>query len=291
MTTRRPPSRHPFRLLAAVGVALAVVLVPGVAWADGGAGIPSPPPNPLNGLTNTLGGLLGGNLPDPTGGTDPASPSTATADDPPTLPPPPPQLAALLQQLQQHSQISPDCVNGVLQDVQLIISDIPATLQDLLAQLAAGLQQGGGSLGQLVPLGTPQPDGSQVLTLPVAQPASSSGTGAVAIGSPSDLQNSQLADDIQKLVKDFTYNCLPKPALPTTGTAPTPAPPTPAPQNPVTPAAQPVQYPGYAPTGGSGPAPPAGPVPLSALCAAVLLLSGAGVAASRMRSRAPRSRG
>jgi hypothetical protein len=311
---RRSPIRglRGSRVLVSAVLAVALGLLPGVARAEDGGGLGSDSLGGLTGgltgeggggaadaVTGAVGGLLDGGSGAGAGsgtgsGTGSGSGSqTGTGSGPSapvTVPDAPPELQELLKQLAGALQISPDCVDGVLEGVQVLIGDLtelPQDVQDLLPQLATALQEGGDGLGKTIPLGSLRPGGGK-LTLPALDP-SSSGTGTIAIASPDKLTDSSLADDLQALLMTFQYDCLPQqepatppsdggdsdPTTPVSGDAPTPA--------------QSVSYPGYAPTG-AGPVVPAGGVPLAAL-GGIVLLSGVGAGGYRMYSRAVRAHG
>ena len=274
--------RKPLRLLLPVVVLGAVVLVPGVALADGDA-------NPAEGLLSqvptTTDGLTG------TGTTGDATP-VLPADTPvpcitPGLPPgctpvggggttPPPQLdpeqlRALLLQVGTGAGFSEDCVNGVFNDF-LDIIDAVATgqddLQQLLTDLVTAVQSGGSGFDQ------------------------------------NTLTQSRLARALQNLADTLQAKCKPgapggtttppaggahytppsspaytAPAAATTSTTPPAA----------APVAQPAGYLGYAPTGGD-PEGDTNPVPLAAM-GGVVLLSAVGATGCRLWTRGARSRG
>jgi hypothetical protein len=309
LSNRRPSSPGPRarRSLVATGLAAAVVLVPGTARADTDPGtdpagaLTTGLTDGLDTVTGALSGAAGGSGGMTTGGTTatgggtaasgtPGLPGTAAGDLPGAA-----QLQQLFDQLAGALQISPKCSDGVLQGVQMVVTDLtqlPQQLQDLLGRLSGVLQQGPGDLGRVVPLGGLADGGS--LTLPAADPASS-GAATVGIGDADQFGDVPLTDDLQALLKTVVYDCLPHPsaASPTTEAVDSPAPEpaaAPAPAAAGAPVAQQaVSYPGYAPTGGV-PADSSGGVP-PAVLGGVVLLGAAGAAGYRMSSRAARSRG
>src|SRR6185312_8820585 len=101
--------------------------------------------------------------------------------------------------------------------------------------------------------------------------------GALQSGDPStladELQNNDVGQALTGLATTLTEKCMPSPP-PAPGSHTTPPPPAAAPV--AAPAAQPVSYPGYAPTGGT-PEESSSPVPLAVL-GGVVLLSGVGAA-------------
>lgn len=107
---------------------------------------------------------------------------------------------------------------------------------------------------------------------------------------PSELP---VVTDLQQLVTDLQQKCAPAPQ---TSTPPPPPPAGNQPQQPVqaaaAPVAQPVSYPGYAPTGSIAPQQEertGGEEPLAALGGVLVLVSGAAVIATRLRTRAARA--
>ncbi|MGY1774553.1 hypothetical protein ACI8AV_01730 [Geodermatophilus sp. SYSU D00804] len=278
-SARRSPSRRPrgHRALLVAGLVAAAVAVPGVATAAPGG----PPADPLEGVVTTLEQAVtgqGGDAAEP-----PALPGTGALPLPgadqevPAEPAPaeqgpvPPLPEALVQGLQ--SALTPlgvpeHCVQGVADGVQGLLDGVLS--QDPAAaveELVTGLQ------GALTGLASGRP--------PALDPAT--------LGSAAE----QVAADVEELIAAFQA-CLP--ALPETPEPPAPAPePTPTPEAPhaapvAAPVAdQPVQYLGYAPTGGDEGVETEGPgavVPLAALGGALLVGGGAGAAVSRARSRA-----
>jgi hypothetical protein len=269
----RRPFRKPLRLLVPAVVLGAVVLVPGVASADGD--------DPIGTVTTQLqdaAGQLGGSGTETPGGTptlpgNPVIPSGEEGDDGPTGGTPPagglPDDSSLRDAFIQALGplgISEDCVNGVFDGFENVITALqnsdPQQLPDLLNQLVGALQSGDPS--------------------------------AVA----DDLQNNDLGQALQDLATTLKEKCMPTPP-PAGGSHTNPPPPAaaqpvvpaaqPAPPAAAAPVAQPVSYPGYAPTGGT-PEESSSPVPLAVL-GGVVLLSGVGAAGYRMSSRAARSRG
>jgi hypothetical protein len=269
----RRPFRKPLRLLVPTVLAGAVVLVPGVAFASNDDPT-APVANQVRGAldqvagggTNTASGSDPVTIPaspiDPAqGGTD-GGPDGGT----PSLPSPPDDSAlrdAFIKALAPLG-ISADCVNGVFDGFQNVLDALqnsdPQQLPDLLNQLVGALQNGGQGFD------------------------------------PSSLSDNDVATALQGLATTLQEKCMPAP--PTAGGSHNPPPPAasqpvvpaahPAPAA-AAPAAQPVSYPGYAPTGGT-PEQSSSPVPLAVL-GGVVLLSGVGAAGYRMSTRAARSRG
>ncbi|MGY1780923.1 hypothetical protein [Geodermatophilus sp. SYSU D01036] len=237
------------------------------------------PTDPLEGVVTTLEQAVtgqGGDAAEPpappgtgalplpgAGQEEPAEPAPAEEGPVPPLP------DALVQGLQ--SALTPlgvpeHCVQGVADGVQDLLNGVVS--QDPAAavqELVAGLQ------GALTGLASGQP--------PALDPA--------ALGSAAE----QVAADVEALLAAFQA-CLP--ALPEAPEPPAPAP-GPAPEAPhaapvaAPVAGQPVQYPGYAPTGGDEGVETQGPgavLPPAALGGALLVAGGAGAAVSRARSRA-----
>ena len=273
---------------AVLVVAVAVVaLLPGVAWAGDGSGLPAPPTDQLGSVTGAAGTLLGG-----TAGGQNSAPGVAAPNADPAqgagtqqttqsspLPPPPSQLdPSQLQQLLAALGISQDCSAAVQKDLQQTIQDLPATVQAIIDAIVSQLPAG--PLPNPTSLTDPQTGATVIMkSLGNGQPPT------FTAPKPPDLP---IAKDLQQLVDDLQKKCQPSlPTQPPSGGSPLPPPPqqpVSAPQPPPAPAAQPVSYPGYAPTG----APPvhsAGGVPLAAL-AGIVLLSAAGAASYRMVFRA-----
>ncbi|MGY1831045.1 hypothetical protein ACI8AA_11560 [Geodermatophilus sp. SYSU D01180] len=275
-SARRSPSRRPRgrRALLVAGLVAAAVATPGVAAAAPG----DAPTDPLEDVVTTLEQAVTGQGGDAT--EPPAPPGTGALPLPgagqeaPAGPAPaeegpvPPLPEALVQGLQ--SALTPlgvpeHCVQGVADGVQDLLNGVLS--QDPAAavqELAAGLQ------GALTGLASGQP--------PALDPAVL-GSGAADV-----------AADVEALLAAFQA-CLP--ALPEAPEPPAPAPePTPGAPHAAPVAApvaeQPVQYLGYAPTGGDEGVESDGPgavVPLAAL-GGLLVAGGAGAAVSRARSRA-----
>ena len=266
--TRRPRSR---RALLVTGLAAAAVAVPGVAAAAPG----DVPANPLEDVVTTLEQAVTGQ-----GGEGAAGPPSLPGTPPPAteeagepapeeegpVPAPPPELVQGLQSALTPLGVPADCVQGVADGVRGLLDGVLA--QDPAAaveELVAGLQ------GALTGLASGQSPAFDPATL---------GSGA-----------EQVAADVEALLAAFSA-CLP--ALPTAPEAPAPAHEAPPPAAPAAApvAAQPVQYLGYAPTGGdaaadaaAGPG-DAGSVPLAVLGGGVLVAGATGAAVSRVRSRA-----
>jgi hypothetical protein len=237
------PPRRSRRLLLCGLTAAALIGVPGVARAD----------TPLDPVTQQLEGA-GQDLVDAVTGSSPASGAgslgdvlpgagtgTGTGTDPgapvdaggaaSSLDPA--QAQVLLGQL----GVSPECATAIQADVEALVASVPATVEDLAAQLQTGLTDA---------LESPpsSPEAFQTLLMGAIGQAS---TAVDPAGLP-------VLTAVQDLVTDFLATCLPKPAAaaPTTDapvasavqSTPTPV----AAPAPTTPAA-PVAYLGYAPTG------------------------------------------
>jgi len=283
--SRRPrPTRATWALLVA-GLAAAGVLVPSAARADDGnplAPVTDPVQSVVGGVTGQTGGgggTSGASQPGTQNQTqqDPAGTVVPGAGSTPTLPPLDlSQLNALLTQL----GISQKCSTAVEKDLTQTVSDIPATAEQLVQEIVGQLQSGGGDLQAV--LQDPQ-NGQQVLMKLVQEGQAT--VPELTSTSPDELA---LVQDLQQLLTDLLTTCQPAP--------PTTAPASPASQAPAAPAApvaaQPVSYPGYAPTGGTGPADD-GPAPavLAGMGAVLLLAGGAGTVRYRVRSREARQKG
>ena len=294
MSLRRsptPPRRG--RALLVCGVAAALVVVPGTAFAD------SPPSDPVGGLVAGLGGAVGdltGSLPGgssaPTSSSAPAPVSGAapTAADAAADPLDPAQLTGLLGQLLGGLPAGgvpngglpagglPDvqaCATAITADLEAVLTALPASLTEVLEGLDT-------TLGELA---EDPADGGQVLAGGLIE--------LLGGGAESDLEQPAVLAALEKLVADFFAECLP--ALPTAPAVTAPvvapaAPTTPPTVAPVatTPAQPAVQYLGYAPTGGA-PQDRSSSVPLLVLGVA-LLLAVSGVIGVQARARALRSR-
>jgi hypothetical protein len=290
--SRRPVSRRSLARGAALAVALVVAVLPGVAWAGDGSGLPTPPTDPLGSVAGSVGSVLGGSTP---GGqasgpgaaapnADPA-PNAGTQQTSPSLPAPPSPLdPSQLQQLLAALGISEDCSAAVQKDLQNLIADLPASVQAIIDAIVSQLPSG--PLPNPVQLTDPQSGATVIMkSLGNGQPPT------FTAPKPPDLP---IAKDLQQLVDDLQNKCKPSlPSNPPSGGSQLPPPQqqqpisAPQPQAPA-PAAQPVSYPGYAPTG-APPVDPSDDVPLAVL-AAIALLSAAGALSYRMVFRAgPRS--
>ena len=221
--------------------AAALIGAPGVARAD----------TPLDPVTQQLEGA-GQDLVDAVAGDSPASgagslgdvlPGTGTGTRP--VPGAPvgaggatsPLIRPRRRSCSASSGISPECATAIQADVEALVASVPATVEELAAQLRAGLTDA---------LQSPpsSPEALQALLMGAIGQAS---TAADPDGLP-------VLTAVQDLVTDFLATCLPQPAAaaPTTDAPVAPAvqsTPTPvAAPAPTTPAA-PVAYLGYAPTG------------------------------------------
>ncbi|CCG01489.1 hypothetical protein [Blastococcus saxobsidens] len=259
------------QVLATSGLTAALVVVPGLARAEEPA-LPGAVPVPVAEVVEeeVADAVGGGALP----GTDSTAPGGTEEPAPAPSPEVPPELGAALRQLAAALRLPDECVDGISQSVDLIVGGliaIPAEFEALVAELRAALQGAAAGGG---PEGLPDLAGQlrQILA------------GAAA---PAVVADSSIVEGLELLAETLPA-CMPTlPAAPPEPPQP-PAPPAPAP--PAAPApqpvAQPVVYPGYAPTGadddGDGDAP-------AALAGALALLAGAGAAAYRRQWRAVRS--
>jgi hypothetical protein len=276
-----PPRRS--RRLLVCGMTAALLVVPGVAHAEGSTDPLGSARSQMEGITQDLQNGLGLDgagdaklpLPTPGAGTGTGTGGTGgtggagTSTEPSTGTTPsldPSQLQALLTAL----QVSPECVSAISDDLQAVLTSVPATIEALVGQLQTGL--------------------TDALAAPPTSPTEFQGFLMGLIGQVADPgvdpEGLPVVGAVQALVGDFLASCLPE--LPTA--APTTTAPVPAAQTSAAPVAAPaatalaapVAYPGYAPTG--APADPSGPsAPLLAL-GGVLLLAG-GLAGTWMRLR------
>ncbi|MGY1796242.1 hypothetical protein ACI796_19920 [Geodermatophilus sp. SYSU D00525] len=250
-----------------------MVATPGVAAAAPG----DAPADPLGEVVTTLGQTVTGQgdapadppvLPGtdavPPPGVDQEGPSEPASAEEGPVPPLPEALVQGLQSALTPLGVPEHCVQGVADRVQDLLDGVLA--QDPAAavqELATGLQRA------LTGLAAGQP--------PALDPAVL-GAGAADV-----------AADVEALIAAFEA-CLPAPPEAPEPPAPGPAPEAPHAAPAAAPAAQqPVQYLGYAPTGGDEGVETEGPgaaVPLAALGGALLVAGGAGAAVSRARSRA-----
>lgn len=195
-----------------------------------------------------------------------------------------PALDEILEELGAALGLSEECVTGVQEALATTaggLTGLPAELQALLAQFETGLQAA---------LESQDPAALEAFLDEVF------GTGDEPEDAPLPLGQKILVG-LEELVATLPA-CLPAPPeggekpTPTTppAAAPTHEPPaaTPAPHTPA-PAAQPVAYLGYAPTGAGSARADDASVPLSALGGGLVLLA-AGAAGYGMRGRAVRTR-
>ncbi|MGY2083067.1 hypothetical protein [Blastococcus sp. SYSU DS0539] len=285
----RSPRPRGRRALAVSGMAAALVVVPGLAWADEAA-----PPGPLPPVTDLLGGLTGGaggagdagGLPGLPGGDAGPLPGLPGGDagplpggdaggdgaaDPGAGPEVPLELPAefesALRELAAALHLPEECVDGVTQSLELLaggLAELPAELEALVGELQGALEG----------LAAGGPDGLLGL-----------GEQLQEVLDPATLQESSIVEGLTLLAETLP-GCVP--ALPAEQPpADTPEPHVPAaPAPPVAePVAHPVVYPGYAPTGAGDDGADVLPV---ALGSALLLAAGtgAGVAAYRRQWRA-----
>jgi hypothetical protein len=293
------PSRPSRRLAVCGGLTAALLVVPGIAHAEG----PAAPTDPLTGVSGQMGatvqdlatsvtggdleggaGQLGTVLPGAgagagnggsgsgtDGGTGSGTETGPAAAAAPELDPA--QLTALLAGL----GVSADCAPAIQEDLQLTLASIPATVQQVVTELGDNLSK----------LQADPANGAALLQDALTE---LTGGAAAAPGAPTGVP---LVDALQQLVTDFVTVCLPEPEA---GTTPPPVAPvapvvqqsSPVPAAAPETAAAPVAYLGYAPTG--APADSGSGAPLLALGGA-LLLSGGGTATWMRSRRAASSRG
>lgn len=268
MVLHRSPARpaRRGRGLLAAGLVAAVVLVPGTAWAEDDPALPTD-------VAATL---------DEAGGTDGGGDEAATTTTPsePAFEVPP-ELVAAFGELAAQGGFSEDCVNGVVAALELIgngLAALPAELEALVTDLVGAVQasieaQEPGPLEEFLTGLQPSEEGSDEPPTPIG--------GDIVAG-------------LELLATTLSEDCAPAPAAPTTPTPPaggnrdaghTPAyTPPHTPHAPAPPAAQPVVYPGYAPTGAER---DAGGLPLAAVGAPLALTAG-GAAWTGRRWRAAR---
>ncbi|MGY1988115.1 hypothetical protein ACI792_18005 [Blastococcus sp. SYSU DS0669] len=263
--TGRPRGR---RALVASGLAAALVAVPGLARAD-------EPADPLQPVTDILEGVVGdGSVPVvPEAPGLPGAPAEEGAEpgdddgEPDVDPVPavavPAELEAALQQLAAALGLPESCVTGIVDSVELVAEGlvaVPVELVDVVADLRDALEgvAGGGGLEGLLGLGEEL-------------------QGAL---DPALVSDSAVVEGLQLLAETLP-TCVP--ALPAEEEPPAPSPdPAPAVPAPVEhPVAQPVTYPGYAPTGAEQ---EDDGVPRALGALALAVVAGAG-SAGRLRSR------
>lgn len=266
MVLLRPPTgRRPGRrALPALGLAAALVLVPGTAWAEGDPALP--------------GEVTGAPEGDRTAEADATRPTTptSTAEEPPAFEFPP-ELVAALEELAAQAGISPACVTGVVDSVELVgtgIVGLPGELQVLVTDLGAAVQEA-------VDSQDPAPVQEFLERLAPSQEGEDA---ALSVGEDIAAGLQQLADT---LASDA---CRPAPPAPPGGppAGPQPAAAVPPPAPPAPPApAQPVVYPGYAPTGADG---DDGGLPLGAVGVALTATAAGAVWTGRRWRAAPDGR-
>jgi hypothetical protein len=278
------PSPRGLLALVAGGLTLGLVLLPSTAWAGDES-----PTDPLGGVPDAVGDVLGdtpvgdlpGNLPAlPDGGGTPEDPPAAPApqggDDGGAPPLDPSAIEDLLAGLQAQGPFPEGCAEGVQAAIEKLVTDLTtppeppdqATLEQFLGDLESGLDD--------LQAGTPP-------TLP----------------DPAEYGFPDLAGDVEGILTALQA-CIPAsetPGPPTQNPPPSggsPAgysPPPAAPGPPAAPQA-PVVYPGYAPTGAVHPAQQPGETGGLVFVGAVVLLAGAGAAGYRVvRTRAARGEG
>ena len=275
---------------AVLALLAAVFLVPGIARAD--TPIPTLPTPPGGDPVGSLVGGLTGNPP-PTTPADPSVQQQASQSDATTsgeqsgLPAQPSLDASQLAALFQALGIPAGCSTAVQQDLEQLIGDIPTTIQQIVDEIISQLPTGGGVPSSPLTLTDPQ-SGATIL---MQELPASGGAPAPTFSSP-DPTELPVVKDLQQLVTDLQQKCAPTPP---SSTPSVPAPPPGVGQQAPPPQAvsqpQPVSYPGYAPTGSIATEAAAahhGGVPLSALAGVLVLVSGAAVTATRLRTRAAR---
>jgi len=259
------------RVLVTAGLAAAVVLVPATAYAET-PGVPSP-------AGDVLGGLTGGAGSSGTTGTN-----DQQAADESGSPGVPPELADALDQLAAGLGASPECADGIQASIELIIdglAEIPAQLQAQLEDLLTQLQEMGAD-------GPPDAASLEELQTAIEDALAGGATVPTSDGAP-DPADSKIVQGLQLLGETLSQKCMPAPPTAAGNTPPsqTPAATSPQPTQPAqTPAAQPVVYPGYAPTGGARLEEASATGPLTAAGGTVLLLGAAAAAGHRRRGRA-----
>ncbi|MGY2004329.1 hypothetical protein [Blastococcus sp. SYSU DS1024] len=245
MSSRSPLPRSGWpracRPLVVSGLAVALVAVPGLARADEPAG----PPDPLQPVTDLLEDATGGVGMPPA---IPGAPATEEADPAgdgdggdDVVPVPsvevPAELEAALQQLAAALHLPESCVAGIVESVELVADGlvaVPVQLVELVSELGTALEglAGGGGLEGLLGLGEEL-------------------QGAL---DPALITDSSVVEGLELLAETLP-TCVPAlpgkeepppPHEPEQPHVPQPAAPAPV-EHPV---AQPVAYPGYAPTGG-----------------------------------------
>lgn len=264
------------RTVLVAAVTATAVLVAATAWADG----PPAPVDPVTTVEGATGALTQSGATTETGGSSTAATTTSSTPPAPAAElaaSPPPIDLSQLDALLAQAGISTECSTSVQADIEQALADIPATAEQLLQEILDQLGNPGLPTSPLA-LTDPQ-NGTKVLMKGLAQ-----GDTTLPVLSSPDPAELLLVKDIQQLLTDLLTKCLPAP--PTVPAPPTTTPPPAA----APPAAQPVTYLGYAPTGGTGPAPAGGgSAPLASLGVGLLLTGSAGVVWYRVRSRAARA--
>jgi hypothetical protein len=283
VSVRRSPGGAPWRrYLVASGVALSLVLVPGLAQA-GDEPLPQDP----------AAALLGG---DDTGTGDTGTQEGAvTPPAPPTLPP---ELQAALEaavsQLTDALGVPEDCATGIQTAIELIIAGLtepPPGLEPVLTDIQ--------SLLEALATGTP-PDPTALQGLAddiqdlLTGGTTTTTTTTTAASSTTPAEDPALVQGLKLLAKTLQEDCQPTQAASSTSrpatssssgvaAATTSAAPT-------SPSTQAVVYLGYAPTGGEVVDEASATGPLATLGGAVLLLGAATAVGYRRRARAAGSR-
>ncbi|MGY1813060.1 hypothetical protein [Blastococcus sp. SYSU D00820] len=273
---RRSPHRRPHgrRALLVTGLVAAAVALPGVASAEEGGSAPALPPELQSVVEDVQQGVgdLAGGVP----GGVPATGDTGEGAPAPTAPAVP-ELPGFDPSMLEPLGLSADCVGQFQATVEAFLAD----LQTLLTEGAAEFQ---GLVTDLVTKLTTDP--GSLLDPALLDPG--------AIPGADELE--ALVTNLVANLEDLAAACVPVPEAP--GTTPPPAPPaahTPEPpathpQPVAAPVAQqPVQYLGYAPTGGEPADDGPGALPLAALGGAALLAGATAV--TRMRTRVARDEG
>ena len=305
MSLRRSSSlRHGRRVLVASGLTAAMLGVPSLAMADDSApGSPAPDPAALlqqldDGLSasDADGDGAGGTPTIPGAGGTPTIPGAGGGGATPggdTLPEPtrleaPDDLLEALKQATRAAGIPDSCVDGIAEGFELIVNGLldPAQLEaiideltGLLEEFEGGLEGVTGGSGSLPDLGLLAADAESMDedVAPEEDPGGDVVAGLELIGTT-------LAED-----------CMPETDQGGTPTVPvdngTDGPPVAEHPAPVqqAPVAQPVSYPGYAPTGADSARADDVSVPLTALGGGLVLVA-AGAAGYGMRGRAVRTR-
>ena len=282
-------------------MAVALIAVPGIALAE-----ENPPGGSVQDPTVVLDELVGGvpsgteggteggdeSVEDETGGADTGGDDAGTGDTPapPALETPDPLLEGL-KELTRALGIPDSCVDGISDGIELILNGLldPAQLEAILEELTGLLGDFEGTLEELL-AGL---DGGLDGGLGGAQEMQLLAAEADAIEAPEGAPGADVIAGIELIVTTLAEECVPEeepeqpaPVAPVGGGTPQAPAPAPQVQEPV---AQPVSYPGYAPTGADKARADDVSVPLTALGGGLVLVA-AGAAGYGVRGRALRTR-